>query len=150
MLRSVNVVAAVAGLCMLAACTAGSTVSPASSPDLPVAAGLLAAVTPAKDCGGVRGVKVTPCPLVLTKQTKPGVVVTVSGPGVVNSYLEQLNACLNGRLCYLAEREGSSQIQWRIKSGTACGGADIQIDAVNAQGKQVGYAFLKVVNKYCP
>jgi hypothetical protein len=149
MLRSVNVVTAVAAMCMLAACTSGSMVSPAISPAVPVAAGLLA-MTPAKDCGGVRGVKVTPCPLVLTKQTKAGVVVTVSGPGVVNSYLEQLNACFNGRLCYFAEREGSSQIQWRIKSGTACGSADIQIDAVNAQGKQVGYAFLKVVNKYCP
>ena len=107
-------------------------------------------IHPAKNCGGTGGVQVTPCPIRLTRHTKPGIVVTVSGPGVVNSYLGALNGCFNGHLCYNAEREGSSETQWRITSGTSCGGADVEFIGVDAHGAKVGYFFLKVANKYCP
>jgi hypothetical protein len=79
-----------------------------------------------------------------------GFVVTVNGPRVVNSYLGQLNACFGNKLCYNAEREGSSQVQWRITSGRDCGGADVEFLGVDANGHEVGYAFLKVNNRYCP
>jgi hypothetical protein len=152
MFRRIDVIAAVASLFLLAACTAGQPVSlenPGVAPHT-VRAGLPAGITPDKDCGGTGGVKVKPCPIRLTRHTKAGVVVTVSGPGVVNSYLGKLNGCFNGKLCYNAEREGSSQVRWRITSGRACGGADVEFDGVNASGGQVGYFFLRVSNRYCP
>lgn len=108
-----------------------------------------AAMTPNNGCGGTGGVKVTPCPIVLTGQTRH-IVVTVSGPGVVNSYLGGLNYCRTHQLCYLAERVGSSQTKWQISSGRACGNADILFKGVNASAQQVGYAFLMFTNKYCP
>jgi hypothetical protein len=94
-------------------------------------------------------VTVSPCPVRLTKHTKPGILLTVSGPGVVSSYLGRINGCFNGRTCYNAEREGSSETQWRITSGRSCGRADVEFDGVNASGGTVGYYFLKVANKYC-
>lgn len=90
-----------------------------------------------------------PCAIKLTRRTKAGIVVTVRGPHVVNSYLDQLNGCLNLKNCYNAEREGSSQTQWRITPGEACGGANVEFDGVNGQGTEVGHAFLKVDNRFC-
>lgn len=152
MFLRVSVVAALAGLSVLAACTAGQPNFQASSGVAPLArgAGLSAATMPDKGCGGTAGVKVTPCPIVLTRRTKPGIVVTVSGPGVVNSYLGQLNACFSGHNCYNAERVGNSQTRWRITSGRACGRADVEFLGVNASAQEVGYAFLMVTNRYCP
>ena len=104
---------------------------------------------PDKSCGGVRGVTVLPCPIRLTRHTKRGVVVTVSGPGVVNSSLGHITSCYSGQICYNAERVGSSQTQWRITSGEVCGGAIVEFLGENVSGAVVGYAFLKVANKYC-
>jgi hypothetical protein len=73
----------------------------------------------------------------------------VTGPGVVGSYLGRINACFNGRTCYNAEREGTSETQWRITSGRSCGRADVEFEGTNANGGTVGYFFLKVVNTYC-
>ena len=67
----------------------------------------------------------------LNKYTRQGVVVTVSGPGVVNSDLGNITGCFNGRICYNAEREGSSGLQWRITSGRSCGAADVEFDGVD-------------------
>ncbi|MGC1381601.1 MAG: hypothetical protein WA814_11340 [Candidatus Baltobacteraceae bacterium] len=68
---------------------------------------------------------------------------------MVNSYLGKINGCFNGYVCYNAEREGSSETQWRITSGQSCGAADVEFDGINASGGTVGYFFLKVANKYC-
>jgi hypothetical protein len=144
MFSRVNVIAAVAGLSVLAACTSAQQVSQSD------AGGLAPAISPARDCGGTAGVKVTPCPIRLTKHTKAGIVVTVSGPHVVNSYLTQLNGCFGDKFCYNAQREGSSSTQWRITSGKDCGGADVGFDGVDGQGAEVGHASLKVSNRYCP
>jgi hypothetical protein len=144
--------AAILGTAILSACAPGSSGSSFNSAAVPptFSATQQAAIGPDKDCGGTNGVKVLPCPISLTRRTRSGIVVTVSGPGVVNSYLGKLNSCFNGKLCYNAEREGSSQIQWRITSGRACGGADIEFFGVDANGNKVGYAFLKSANLYCP
>lgn len=150
MFRRVNAWAAVVSFFLLAACS-GGPVTPGGSSAAPQAPRPGdSVIRPAKNCGGTGGVAVTPCPIRLTRHTKPGIVVTVSGPGVVNSYLGKLNGCFNAHLCYNAEREGSSQTQWRITSGTACGGADVEFIGVDAHGENVGYFFLKVTNKYCP
>jgi hypothetical protein len=149
MFRRVNILAAVASLSLLAACAPGQPMSQAGvSPG--AGSGLPGAATPGKNCGGTGGVKVTPCPITLTRRTKPGFVVTVSGPGVVNSYLGGLNFCVHHQLCYIAEREGSSQTKWRITSGRYCGNADIKFSGVNAGNTEVGHAFLQVANRYCP
>jgi hypothetical protein len=152
MFRRINVTAAVASLSLLAACTSGQPVSQGGLGVAPPAVGASspAEIAPNKDCGGTGGVKVEPCPVRLTRHTKAGIVVTVSGPGVANSYLGKINGCFGSKLCYNAEREGSSQVQWRISSGRACGGADVEFNGVNASGGKVGYFFLRVSNRYCP
>ena len=94
--------------------------------------------------------KVTPCPIRLDRHTKSGIVVTVSGPGVVNSALGTIQSCYSGHICYYVERDGSSQTQWLITSGGRCGSATLEFTGENARGKQVGYAFLEIANKYCP
>jgi len=148
MLLRVKAIAAIASFSALAACMSGQDRSLTGSGL--VAPPLGAAASPDKDCGGTRRVKVLPCPIRLTRHTKPGIVVTVSGPHVVNSYLGQLNGCFSGKNCYNAEREGSSQTQWRITSGQVCGGADVEFYGVNSHGTRMGYTFLKVSNHYCP
>ncbi len=127
---------------MLGACTASGV------PAFQGGAAAVPAVSPDKDCGGVH-INVKPCPVHLTRHTKAGIVVTVSGPHVVGSYLGHIASCFNGKICYNAERVGSSQTEWLITSGPSCGRADVEFDATNAHGKQVGYFFLKVSNKYC-
>jgi hypothetical protein len=141
-----------ASFSVLSACMSAAPVPQAGSAMVPQAprAHLLGTVMPDKDCGGVHGVTVTPCPVRLTRHTKRGIVVTVSGPGVVNSYLGHITSCFSGQICYNAERKGTSQVKWRITSGAYCSAADVEFDGVNARGATVGYFFLKVTNKYCP
>ncbi|HEY2474190.1 MAG TPA: hypothetical protein VGI19_05250 [Candidatus Cybelea sp.] len=138
-----RILVAAASLSILAACAQAQSVpqtntAPASK------------VSPNKDCGGAYGVTVSPCPIRLTRHTKMGFVVTVSGPHVTNSYLGRLNACIGNKLCYNAEREGNSQVQWRITSGRDCGNAEVEFVGVNENDHEVGYAFLDLKNKYCP
>ncbi len=150
MFRWVNAAATLAMLSLLAACSSGEQASQAGPSIVPAAAGTgHHAMSPDKDCGGTDGVTVTPCPVHLTKHTRSGVLVTVGGPGVVGSSLGNLSGCFSGHKCYNAKREGGSQTQWRITSGRSCGAADVEFDAMNASGQQVGYFFLKISNKYC-
>ena len=135
-------------LAVLVACAPGET--PGTAVTVPPALRADPARGNHSGCNGTGSVKVTPCPIVLTKNTKRGFVVMVSGPGVVNSYLEDLNDCLKHQLCYNAEREGSSQTQWRMTSGRACGRAEVEFTGVNAANSEVGHAFLKLTNEYCP
>lgn len=140
MSHKIAILAALA-VCALAAC---SSAQPVSQPAIP------ALLQPDKNCGSTHGVKVAPCPIRLTRHTKSGIIVTVSGPGVTSSYLGELNACFSGKLCYYAERVGSSETEWLFTSGKACGGADVELYGVNASGQKIGYAFLKLTNRYCP
>ncbi|MGA8325475.1 MAG: hypothetical protein WB757_05270 [Candidatus Cybelea sp.] len=110
----------------------------------------LPTVSPDKDCGSAGHVVVTPCPVKLTKHTKHGIIVTVSGPKVVSSDLGSIKSCFNAQNCYNAQRYGSSQTQWLITSGSSCSGADVEFDGFNAHGQRTGYFFLEVKNKYCP
>jgi hypothetical protein len=150
MFREVRALAVLGGLSVLAACASsqpfyqtGSAVAPSAqrvnSPS---------SITPDKGCGGAHHVKVTPCPIQLN--TKSGIVVTVSGPGVVNSALGAIRSCYSGQTCYYVGRDGSSQTQWLITPGSVCGGAILEFNGKNARGKRVGYAFLEIANKYCP
>jgi hypothetical protein len=142
--------AALVSFCLIAACAPGQTAFQSGSGiAFPSAAGFRAvAVTPATDCRGTGGVTVTPCPIELTKKTKAGIVVTVSGPGVVDSIVEKSNPCFNGKVC--VNRDGSGLTQWRITSDKSCGNADIKFLGLNSRHNRVGYALLKVANKYCP
>jgi len=152
MLRRLQIPAALTGLSLLAACASAQPGTQTGLSAIPPAqqARIGSSISPDKNCGSVHHVTVTPCPIRLTRHTKAGIVVTVSGPHVVNSYLGRINGCFSGRTCYNAERVGSSEVQWLITSGDACGGADVEFVGVNARGKDVGYFFLKVANKYCP
>ena len=149
MFGRVSATVALASVSILAGCSAGQSVSQTTSSLVPPASGA-SAVRPNKDCAGTHGVKVTPCPITLTRRNKGGVVVTVSGPGVNASYLEELNACFSHKICYNAQRQGSSAVQWRISPGLVCGAADIQFDAYAGASQLVGDAFLKSTNEYCP
>ena len=147
--RWIHALAMTAAGSLLASCGSTPQQSELDAGVAPNAIGA-ASVSPFKDCGSARGVKVRPCPIHLNKHTISGIVVTVSGHHVVNSYLGRLNGCFNGELCYNAERYGSSQTQWLITSGSSCGRADVEFYGVDAAGNEVGYFFLKVANKYCP
>lgn len=125
----------------MSACAGAQQATPAGS--------ALSSVTADKDCNGAGGVKVAPCPVRLGKHNKSGVVVTVSGPHVVNSYLGRINGCYSGKTCYNAERYKNSQLKWLITPGQFCGGADVEFDGVNKNDKVRGYYFLKVNNKDC-
>ena len=151
MFRWVNAAATLAMLSLLVACSSSQQASQAGPSLVPAAAGtgFHHGMSPDKDCGGTGGVTVTPCPVHLTKHTRSGVVVTVGGPGVVSSSLGHISGCFSGHKCYNAKREGGSQTQWRITSGRSCGAADVEFDAMNESGQQVGYFFLKISNKYC-
>jgi hypothetical protein len=150
MFKQLGALTTIASLLVLAACSSQQTLSSGSGL-MPTTKHLgSAAIRPDKNCGGVHGVTVTPCPIRLTRHTKQGIVVTVAGPKVVNSYLGALNSCFSGKQCYYVERDGSSRTQWLFKSGSACGGADVEFYGVDAQGNNVGYFFLKVSNRYCP
>ena len=152
MVRWAHVSIALASAYLLAACSSAQSVPQVRAGGVEATQGTahVVSVIPDTDCKGVRGVEVTPCPVTLTNHTKRGVVVTVSGPGVVNSYVDTLNSCSHNRLCYNLQRERSSQTQWRITHGRDCGRADIEFDAVDSRGKEIGHAFLDVVNQYCP
>ena len=152
MFRQFRALVVLGGLSVLAACASsqpfyqtGSAVAPSAQ-----RVGSPASVTPAKGCGGVHGVKVAPCPIRLTRHTTSGIVVTVSGPGVVNSALGTIKSCYSGQTCYYAERYGTSPTQWLITSGGYCGRAILEFMGENVRGKSVGYAFLEIANKYCP
>jgi hypothetical protein len=152
MFRWVRTLAVLGGLSVLAACASGQPFYLTGSPGAPSAqrVNAPASITPDKGCGGVRGVKVAPCPIQLNRQTKSGIVVTVSGPGVVKSALGTIRSCYSGYICYYAKRYGGSQTQWLITSGEYCGGAILEFMGENARDKRVGYAFLEIANKYCP
>ena len=92
--------------------------------------------------------KVAPCPIRLTD--KSGIVVTVTGPKVVNSALGDIQSCYSGHICYYAKRLGGSGTQWVIMPGKRCGGATLEFTGEDAHAKQVGYAFLEIANRYCP
>jgi hypothetical protein len=151
MFREVRTLTILGALFLLAACGSSqpfyqtSAVAPSSqrvsSPS---------SITPDKGCGGVHHVKVAPCPIRLTRHTKSGIVVTVSGPRVFNSALGTIQSCYSGHICYYIARYGSSQTQWLITSGGYCDRATLEFDGENARGKRVGYAFLEIANKYCP
>jgi hypothetical protein len=151
MFRQVRMLAVLGGLVVFAACASGQP-SYQTSAVVPSAQRVSSpsSTTPDKGCGGVHGVKVTPCPLQLNRRTKSGIVVTVSGPGVVNSALGAIKSCYSGHNCYNVERDGSSQTQWLVTPGALCGGAILEFTGRNAAGKRVGYAFLEIANKYCP
>jgi hypothetical protein len=105
-------------------------------------------------CGGTNGVSISPCPLVLPKKTKGYAVFFVTGPGVINTYLnnDTEGFCYNkegGEVCYL-ENLGSPPNYWQASSGTVCGKAKpVTFSAFGVNGL-IGYAYLKVINKYCP
>ena len=151
MIRWVDALLLTTGLTLLAACTSTATLPQAglTMGAIRSGTGIEAGIGADAACAGSGGVQVTPCPIRLTKHTRGGIVVTVSGPGVVTSYLKTLNECHHDRLCYNAEREGNSETQWRFSSGRDCGSADVEMDGVDALGQTVGAAFLKLTNRDC-
>lgn len=149
MIRRIDAIAFSAVLVLLTACAGQQAAQSGLSIPAVNGAAMSRAVPPPKNCGGAGGVTVTPCPVKLNKNTKDGVVIAVGGKGVVDSQIGRISGCFNGKTCYNAAREGSSNTQWRITSGASCGTADVEFDGMDSQGKQVGYFFLKIANKYC-
>jgi hypothetical protein len=152
MFPHVRTLAVLGGLSVLAACASGQPFYETGSALAPSSQRVASpsSIMPDKGCGGVHGVKVAPCPIRLNRHTKSGIVVTVSGPRVVNSALGTIKSCYSGLTCYNAKRYGSSQTQWLITPGGYCGGAILEFMGENARGKHVGYAFLEIANQYCP
>jgi hypothetical protein len=149
MIKRFSVVTLIGAFVVFAGCSTSSQ-TPNLNAMSPSAGRDLSSVSPDKDCGSAGYVVVAPCPIKLTKHTKHGIVVTVSGPKVAGSDLGSIKSCFNAQNCYNAERYGSSQMQWLITSGSSCSAADVEFDGYNARGHKVGYFFLGLKNKYCP
>jgi hypothetical protein len=149
--RPTSFFAAIPSILALAACSLGQQTSQLDSAVVPPVpgAGFRSTLVRDKDCRGVHSITVTPCPILLTNHTKPGVVVTVGGPDVVDS-IAQKRACEDGKLCYNINRANSGLTQWRITSGRNCAVADIKFFGLDSAHKKMGYAFLRITNKYCP
>jgi hypothetical protein len=150
MLKRFGVVTVIGAVMVFAGCSSASQPFSPNATSPSAGRSVLASVSPDKDCGSSGHVFVAPCPIKLTKHTKDGIVVTVSGPKVVSSDLGSIKSCFNAQNCYNAQRYGSSQTQWLITSGSSCSGADVEFDGFNAHGQRTGYFFLGVKNKYCP
>jgi hypothetical protein len=110
---------------------------------------------PLGNCGGTHGVSVSPCPLIISKQSQGHAVFNVTGPGVINTYLKgyQLEGnCSNqrrGEICSV-ENLGSPPSYWGATSGPYCGKAKpLKFYAYGVSGF-IGYANLEVINRYCP
>jgi hypothetical protein len=108
-----------------------------------------------KRCGGTNGVSVSPCPLVISKKSGGYAWFNVTGPGVATSYLENYQPegyCYNkkgGEICYV-QNLASPPTYWQASSGQDCGKAKpLKFYAYGGSGF-VGYAYLTVINRYCP
>ncbi len=147
-----DVLAVVAVICLLAGCNSGPSASHAGFSAVPPTQQeqMPSTIRPDKGCGGTGGVRVTPCPVRLTKHTEDGIIVTVKGRHVADSEIGHIYSCYNGHTCYVADRVVGSGTEWKILSGPSCGGAIVEFDAMNAHASEIGEFFLKVNNKYCP
>jgi hypothetical protein len=130
----------------LAACSSVTSTPSASQSQSEQSAAVALRTNPA--CQGSGGVIALPCPVKLTKHNgAKGVVVTVSGPGVVNSEIVQ-NEC--GGACRIAPVGSGDVTQWLVTSAPDCGNGYIHFTAYNASGGYVGGAYLLIKNRYCP
>ncbi len=152
MLRRVDLLSMAAGLLLLAGCASGQTASQTGAPAaLPMQRGHSpSTIQPDKGCAGSRHVDMTPCPVLLTADTKDGIVVTVKGRHVADSAIGKMTSCFNADHCYNVARVGSSRTQWLFTSGPACGDALVKFRARNADGRRIGIYYLEVSNTYCP
>ena len=97
MFRPVKGVAVLASLLALVACTVGQASQQGSAIAPPAPDASFGTAITDKDCQGVGGVTVVPCPIALTEDTKSGIVVTVSGSGC----------------CRLRRRKTQGMLQWK-------------------------------------
>jgi hypothetical protein len=91
------------------------------------------------DCGGTHGVKVRPCPIRI--ETKDGIEITVSGPGVTygsfvttSTHLIYVTAITHTRL--------------RAFPGDVCGGPGLAFFDGSSAHRLIGTGNLKVSNYY--
>lgn len=111
---------------------------------------------PDTKCGGTGGVSVSPCPLVLSKRNGGLAQFSVTGPGVVTTYVWNFQVssyCYDrqfAKICYV-QNLGSPPTSWQATSGPACGQARrIHFSGYDASGVLVGRAYLEVINRDCP
>jgi hypothetical protein len=84
-------------------------------------------------CHGHHHVRVAPCPANLKKSS--GVEVQISGPGVVNSALQNCEY-----ICSVSQIDGT---HWQVNLGSNCGVNLLDAVGYNATGRYVGYERLK-------
>ena len=132
---------------MLAGC--GGSSPPSALPGAMLQTSAIAVSPMGGACFGTEHVKTRPCPVKFTKKDYGAVIVTVSGPGVVNSTI-WLNQCSTRSTCTATQMGSIDVTQYQIAPGVRCGDAQVGFDAYNASGSFIGLSYLKVHNEYCP
>lgn len=134
----------------------GQQVAGTQTGAIPPGQTVLSAIAPdSKKCGGTNGVYVDPCPVIIKKKSKGFTWFNVDGPGVSVSYLKNYQmqgSCYNrngGEICTL-QNLASPPTYWQATSGPFCGKARPLKFYAYGGGGFIGYAYLTIVNKYCP
>lgn len=103
----------------------------------------------AEHCDGTGGVKVRPCPVIITtKHSMPE--VKVSGPNVVDSAIKtnSKNRSGCGRICGVGQLSSDS-LAYYVYPGSKCGSANLAFYGYDQDGDTVGIGNLEVTNKDC-
>lgn len=144
---SARLIALLRSAAPLASCSTAA--APATVPSeqafAPTATRPLSKVAPDEGCGGTGGVKVRPCPVILTKR-KDTVVVAVSGPKVDDSAFVE-TGCEKRNVCTIGQFTSNS-LKWFVYAATKCGSAVIYAYGY-AVSQEVGIGHLKVINEDC-
>jgi hypothetical protein len=146
-IRQVKAYAKISALSLLAACTSSQQTSQPNSAMLPqahVSANAVGLPAKVKTCFGTNGVMAHPCPVVIN--LKPGVRLTVSGPGVYYSAWSYLNPCDYERYCIPRQLD---RLHWELKPGPKCGTLYPEISGLNASDQLVGVYYFKLTNHLC-
>jgi len=135
-------------VCIVAAAIALAACSSTSSVPL-VSQGQTApsqAVSPDKGCVGSGGVKAEPCHVKLDDKNGGQVIVTISGPGVNHSFVEE-ETCND--FCNITAINSPIVTQWQVTSGDECGDATATFLAYDPSDQQVGSVRIQIKNKDC-
>lgn len=144
-IRSVGALA----VAVMAGALTGCDASQQSTPNLSATSRSQRAVSPDLPACYGSNITVKPCPVKLTKHSKHGIAVTVSGPGVTTSGASSGTCKPNSDACFFIDSTSSFTTWTILPNVDACGKGYATFQGF-AGSTEVGEYSVKVINKYCP
>lgn len=150
-------------LCLAVALGVAACSSIGSNDTVPVGASAVVARATADTCKGTcigtcKGSdhsSITPCPITLTGEDgRKGIDVTMSAPGITWARPYKKRPCRVGGQgdhtwkCRLEPVGGKFVTEWRVRSGTSCGEADVLFKGYAGQ-ELIANVYLPITNKAC-